>query len=348
MATVARVSGQEGPLTSPYDADEDAIIREAEDFTIRITTISHRTYDDYTDFYKANEHNNDYFALMSRVGIGNADKPATKLHFLRHNNQLGNGPIRDMWADQVCVVEDFREAGEANRIFLAFHCFCQTLGGTSESGLRNVLSTVATAVGSMFPGLAPFVMGASVASEGIKYLFEKIDEIPQEVKVVEFSLFPRLTEDNFSGDAPLQTGSYILFFEEVETEGLHLKEDGTISGAVPQDIKPYLVVNVQKGIMLSPGQLDADAANEVLSSYHASPEFLFHGDQQPSNQYLEALQVLGRSHRMGKNMKRYFELKKKQQNDQLTPAESSKINDLARKIHEAMPDLAFAFEELDA
>ena len=344
MANVARVSEQEGPLNSPYDADENAVIREAEDFTISITTISNQAYSNYTDYYKANRHNNDYFALMSRVGIGNAERPTTKLHVLRHTNQI-SGPIRDMWADQVCVVEDFRENNENNRIYLSFHCFCQTLGGTSESGLKKTLSKVASAVGSMLPGLAPLTVGASVATEGVRHLLNKVEKIPEEVKVVEFSLFPFLNETT-SGDAPLQTGSYILFFEEVEIDGLYLNEDGTISGTDAQEVKPYIVVNIKKGITLSPEQLNTDAANEVLANYHASPEFVSDGEKQSSNQYLDALQVLGKSQRMAKNMKRYFELKEKKQNGQLTSAEVVKIQDLAKKIREAMPDLAFAFEEL--
>jgi hypothetical protein len=284
---------------------------------------------------------------MSHVGIGNIDKPITKLHLLKHNDQIANGPIRDMWADQVCCVEDFREAGEANRVYLSFLCFCQTLGGASESELKNVLKGVAKAVGSMIPGLAPFAVGASMAYEGINNLFQKIEKHPDEIKAVEFSLFPLLNESNLSGDAPLQTGSYILFFEEVETEGLYLNKDGTISRDDSQEVKPYLVVNIEKGIMLSPGQLNTDAANEVLANYHASSEFVIHGEQKPSSQYLEALQVLGRSHRMTKNMKRYFELRKKQESGQLTDAEKAKFKDLARQIHEEMPEMELAFEDPD-
>ncbi|MGK7928644.1 MAG: hypothetical protein AB4290_25985 [Spirulina sp.] len=62
-----------GPLLDPYDKDNNALIEPAEDFTISINYIPQQLFTKYQEYYKAHKHKNDYFVIMSQMGIGRSE-----------------------------------------------------------------------------------------------------------------------------------------------------------------------------------------------------------------------------------------------------------------------------------
>jgi hypothetical protein len=87
---VARVPIGQTNLVSPYvlDQNKDAIIHPAEDFTVRITTISEQLYRKYKNNYKAGQYHNDYFILLSQTGLGNENKPNLRLHYVEQIDSI--------------------------------------------------------------------------------------------------------------------------------------------------------------------------------------------------------------------------------------------------------------------
>jgi hypothetical protein len=317
MVTVARVAINNGDLESiptggmelldPYKLDTEAVIKAAEDFTVSINTISQSLYAKYKDYYKAGEFGNDHFILLSNVGLGKVDKPTMKLH-LAKRIQTVNSDIKDIWADNVEVIEDYASNGEKPRLFLAFHAFCQGLGGTRTDDLKTSLTEISSLVGSMIPVLAPFTSIGRVVVNGINNIFNKQLNIKTEVKDVEFALFPA---DGMvapiPGEAPLQTGLYVFFFEPVNFTSLKLKSDATIDGV---DI-PYIVLTIKRGVILAPKQINTSVAARVLDDFQINYGFPLPSDRGSNTRFFDALEEFGRSIRLGQQIARYFELKRK-------------------------------------
>jgi hypothetical protein len=83
VTTIGRVPiNDPGALLSPYIKDDNALISPAEDFTISINTIPLQLYTNYKSHYKAGEFDNNYFAVVSQMGLGDMEKPILKAHYL--------------------------------------------------------------------------------------------------------------------------------------------------------------------------------------------------------------------------------------------------------------------------
>ncbi len=323
-----------GPLISPHEQDDGAIIHPAEDFTVSITTISGQLYTKYKRHYLAGEHNNNYFVLLSKVGLGNIEQPIAKVHFLEHIDRI-DANIRDIWAENVETVEDY-QAGGKERLYLSFLSFCQDLGNSPLEDIKNSLQEISRLTGSIFPALATYTTSANVVVEGINNILKKIIEprLRGEIKQVTFNLYPAsLDSDPANGDAPLQTGSYVLFFEDTDIDNLRLEKDGTVSSSTNEEISPYIVVNIKRDVTLAPEQIEASLANEVLENFAQSYGYPL-PKEAPRGKYFEALKEVGKSIRLAKDSARYFELKAKKAP---TSAESQRLKNLGDFLKKALP-----------
>lgn len=342
MVTIARVAiGNEdlakipatgAELLDPYKLDKEAVIRSAENFTVSINTISESLFKKYKTDYKAGEFGNDHFILLSSIGLGKVEKPTMKLHLAKPIQTI-NSDIRDIWADNVEVVEDYASDGEKPRLFLAFHAFCQGLGGTRTDDLKTSLTEVMRLAGSMIPVLAPFTSIGRVVVNGINNIFNKQLNIKAEVKDVEFALFP--AEDIVAaipGEAPLQTGLYVFFFESVNFASLKLKSDGTIDGV---DI-PYIVLTIKRGVSLSSNQINTNVAAKVLDNFQINYGFPLPSDRASNTRFFDALEEFGQSVRLGQQIARYFELKNK--GTERTPQEEKRFAQLREILTAAVPE----------
>ncbi len=303
----------EGPLLDPFQLDANAIIQAAEDFTISINTISKELYSRYAENYVAGRYNNDYFVVLSRIGVGNPSQPTTKLNFLEHIRDMQQD-YTDIWAENVAIVDDYGKDGGVQRLYISFHAFCQDLGDSPISDMKEAGNNILSLTGSIFPTLMPLTSLGRAVTTGIKNIFSKVSTKAGECKKVEFNLYPVVDrQTQIPGEAPLQEGSYVLFFEPTKIDNLYLDSSGLVRSNTDEAITPYIVVNIKKGKRLAPGNLDINAATEVLSHYQANYSYVLpgnapSGNQQP-NGMLGALQEFGQSYRIVDAMKRYYQLK---------------------------------------
>jgi hypothetical protein len=332
---------QSGPLLDPFqlDPNPNAIIRPAEDFTITINTLSQSLYSKYKDNYLAGKFDNDYFILLSRIGIGDQTQPITKLNFLEHIRDM-NRDYTDIWAENVAIIEDYRKDDSAQRIFLSFHAFCQDLGETNLADMKTAGDRILKLTGSIFPTLMPFTAIGQTVVNGIQNMFSKLATKSGECKKVEFSLYPVIDPTELiPGEAPLQEGSYIIFFEDTPIDKLSLDSSGIVRSQTNSPIPPYLVINIKKGKYLAPNSLNVSTATEILSHYQKTYSYLLPGGskQSSSEGFLDALDALGQSQRIVQSLERYYQLKGKSDR---TPAEETKLKDLLTtlKTHFSNPN----------
>lgn len=328
---LAKIPATGADLIDPYKLDKAAVIKAAEDFTVSINTISQSLYAKYKEHYKADQFGNDHFILLSSVGLGKVDKPTMKLHLAKRIQTI-NSDIKDIWADNVEVVEDYASNGEKLKLFLAFHAFCQGLGGTRTDDLKTSLEEILGLAGSMIPVLAPFTSIGRVVINGINNIFNKQLNIKTEVKDVEFALFPAEgLIASIPGEAPLQTGLYVLFFETTNFSSLKLKSDGTINGVDT----PYIVLTVKRGVTLAPDQVNTSVAATVLDDFQINYGFPLPSDRGGNTRFFDALKEFGQSIRRGQQITRYFELKNKGLGR--TSQEEKRFIQLRDTLEEAIP-----------
>jgi hypothetical protein len=335
LVRVARCPIKGGPLRSPYDdLDPNAVIYPAEDFTISINTVSQRLFSAYKDDYRAGKYGNDYFVLLSQVGLGNVDKPTLKLHILDSIDEIDHD-LTSIWAENVAIVEDYRSdmrSHEAPRLYLSFHSFCQGLGKTNLEAITESFRQLLDVAGGVFPTLIPYTAMGNVAVEGMNNVLGKLINSRGECKEVEFNLYP-VFDDNPApnlGEAPLQTGAYVFFFEDTDLESLEMGRDGIVRSRTGVMVNPYIVVNIKKEIVLSPEQLDTKAAAEVVMSFQSNHGYPLPADRDRGLQFLGAMQELGSSYRSVKAIERYYSLKAK--GGDRTPQEAEKLAKLQQEL----------------
>jgi hypothetical protein len=336
ISTIARVPISEpGPLLDPYIRDDNAAIAAAEDFTVSINTIPLQLYTAYKDHYLAGQWDNDYFAVVSQMGLGDVEKPILKAHYINHIDSMDSDQT-NIWAENVAVVEDFQSQKDkkSQRLYLSFSSFCQGLGKSTLDQVTGSLSQVAQSVGGAFPSLVPYTTLGGLALEGINNIVKTIFEarFKPQIKTATFSLYPaERTQRPAIGEAPLQTGAYAFFFEKVELKYLRMENDGIITSTQNQPVSPYIVVNIKKGITLAPSQIEKNLATEVLEAYNRTTSYPL----TPSNTvipYFDALGELGKTIYLASSTKRYFELKQK--SDHLTEAEAKRLETLLAYLKE--------------
>jgi hypothetical protein len=340
VSTIARVPISEpGPLLDPYIRDSNAVIAAAEDFTISVNTIPLQLYTAYKDHYLAGQWDNDYFAVVSQMGLGDVEKPILKAHYINHINSMVSDET-SIWAENVAVVEDFQKDKKSQRLYLSFSSFCQGLGQSTLDQVTNSLAQVSKSVGGAFPSLVPYTTLGGLALEGINNIAKTILEarFKPQVKTATFSLYPAdQNELEVIGEAPLQTGAYAFFFEKVELEHLRMEKNGIITSTQNQPVSPYIVVNIKKGITLAPSQIEKNLATEVLEAYNRTTGYSLTSSN-TSTPYFEALGELGKTIRLATSTKRYFELKQK--TDSLTEAEVKRLETLLAYLKENLKDFS--------
>jgi hypothetical protein len=328
LTTIGRVPiYQPGVLLDPYIKDNNALIAPAEDFTVSINTISLQLYAKYKTYYKAGQYDNNYFALVSQIGLGDQETPSLKVHYLNHINSMTLDETT-IWAENVAVIEDFQKEKKAQKLYLSFSSFCQGLGDSTLEQVTSSLKQVANTVGGAFPSLVPYTAMGNAALEGINNIVKTVFEarFKPQVKTSTFGLYPaQIDQRPVVGEAPLQTGAYAFFFETVTLENLRIEPNGIITSTNNKPVSPYIVVNIKKGITLAPSQIEKNLATEVLEAYNRTTSYPL----APSNTtiaYFNALEELGKTIRLASSTKRYFELKQK--GDLLTEAEKKRLETL--------------------
>ncbi len=336
--TIGRVPIHEpGPLLDPYEKDNNALINPAEDFTVSINTISLQLYTKYKEIYKAGQYDNDYFALVSQMGLGDEETPILKVHYLNHINGMTLDE-KDIWAENIAVIEDFQKDKKAQKLYLSFSSFCQGLGDSRLEQVTGSLRQVVNTVGSAFPGLIPYTTLGSAALQGINNILKTVldAEFKPQVKTSTFGLYPAQEDQPpIIGEAPLQTGAYAFFFEPVELRNLRMEPNGIVTSTNNKPVSPYIVVNIKKGITLAPTQIEKNLAEEVLETYNRISSYPLTVSH-TSIAYFDALEELGKTIRLANSTKRYFELKQKQ--ERLTQAEAKRLETLLAYLKENLHD----------
>jgi hypothetical protein len=325
-----------GQLVDPFQIDPDIteIIQPAEDFTVSINTISKELYSRYTEEYLAGgKYHNDYFIILSCIGIGNQSKPTTKLNFMEHIKDM-NRDYTDIWAENVVMVDDYGKDGGLQRIYISFHAFCQDLGNSPLDKMKAAGNQILGLTGSIFPTLMPFTSIGRAIATGVTNIFAKMSDHAGECKKVEFNLYPVTDrQEQIPGEAPLQEGCYIIFFEDAHMENLHLDSAGIVRSSIDEPIPPYIVINIKKGKRLAPGSLDINAATEILSHHQENYNFLLPAkdskEGSSSTGFLGALQEFGRSYRIVDSINRYYQLKAKASR---SAAEAVKFEELSQTL----------------
>jgi hypothetical protein len=323
---------QSGALIDPFQRDPDpaSVIQPAEDFTISINTLSKELYSQYSGAYRAGKYGNDYFILLSRIGLGDQARPTLKLNFMEHIRDM-NRDYTDLWAENVATVEDYAKGGGAQRLYISFHAFCQDLGGSRLEDMQEAGNQILGATGAIFPALMPFTSIGQAVVAGIKNIFFKLSEKAGESKRVEFNLYPVLAgQGAIPGEAPLQEGSYVIFFEDMNIRNLYLDSSGIVRSPSADPIKPYIVVNIKKGKRLAPDSLDVNVATQVLSHYQANYTYLLpasaNNTRDSGSGFLGALKEFGNAYRVVQAMQRYEQLKGQPVRSK---AEEAKLQELA-------------------
>ena len=328
---VVRVPLSGGQLVDPFIKDESAIIHRAEDVSILIKTISSQVFTKYKDKLKAGKYNNDWFILLSETSVGNVDKPTLKIHDIQPISKMGDN-IQHLLADGVLCLEDFgADTHSVSEIHISFHALCQSIDDSSS--LVSSLKSLVHVAGAVFPFLAPWTSVADAAIDGLQRIVGKLDQKPEEVETTTFSFFPFGEPAN--GDAPLQTGSFILFFEELDISTLSLSDDGIVRSSNEElDIPPYIVINVENQFVLTSDQLHTSMAAEVLSKFNANEHSVVQIHQQTSGNFVDALTEFGKCYQLAQYAGRYFELKKKVN---LSRPEHERFETLKRVLTDEFP-----------
>ncbi|MGK7883992.1 MAG: hypothetical protein AB4057_05105 [Crocosphaera sp.] len=331
LTTIGRVPiDKPGPLLDPHIKDNNALIAPAEDFTVSINTISLQLYQKYKSHYLAGQWDNDYFALVSQMGLGDQETPILKVHYLNHIDNLNLDQTKiwnktTIWAENVATVEDFQKARKSQRLYLSFSSFCQGLGDSTLEQVTSSLKQVASAVGGVFPSLVPYTTLGNAALEGINNIVKTVLEarFKPQVKTSTFALYPaQLEQRPVIGEAPLQTGAYAFFFEPVTLENLQMQPTGIITATNNETVSPYIVVNIKKGLTLAPSQIEKNLAVEVLEAYNRTTSYSL-APTNTSIHYFDALEELGKTIHLASSTKRYFELKQK--GELMTEAEKKRL-----------------------
>lgn len=353
MATVARVAfdktqvpADKSDLLDPFLPDEESLIKLGDDFTISINTVSKSVLDNYRDFYQAGKHQNNYFILLSEFSLGNQEN-AVKLHLVEPISSFrGTGAIEDVWARNVEVVENYGgEKGETPILNLSFSAFCQSIGKTPEDKLKESIKNIVSRVGSMIPVLAPFTTVGTVVVEGISNILNKPKNHPAEVLKESCVLFfddPSNLGDRVTGEKPLQTGQYVIFFDEsnkgeVDFKDLKMQTDGSIANTD----RAYIVITLKRGIELAPGSIEPGNLRAVLGTREAAKvmenfnvQDNFVGASLGNKKLLDEIERLGSYVATVKSVKKYLELKTKTER---TPEDEKKLAEL--KVSKELSEL---------
>ncbi len=351
MAHIARsqpTNASTNPLGSPYEASPKDLILPGEDFTVRITTISKSILDDYGEYMqRGGRWHNDHFVLMSHFGIGSnqGEMPSTAINYVEACDRIDNN-ILSFWGENIRWIEDYRDVGSngnAGRVYIGTSAFCQNLGSSPLQSIRRTFTEVTSLVGRFAPALAPYASAATTVLRGVVNLADKLRRHPGEVKTSQLSLYPATQGSLPPGDAYLQRGSYVFFFEDVDTSELFLTPSGEVvarqgfHGRIP----PYVVINIVPDLVDAPASemLDRSVALDLLEKYDSRFGLPRHGEQEDAgsgSSLKEGLQTIGKAYRLQSKLQRLTDLRHRRS---LLPSETVRIQRLVQELQKAFPTL---------
>lgn len=354
MATIARVNNEEAgtaPLMSPYIVHEPSLIHPSEDFTVRLTTISKSVLTKYSNIMKAGKKGNQYFCLMSHFGIGSNGNmmPSDSINFVEDINQI-NSNILSMWGENIRFIRDYRDVGSdgmAGRVYIGTSAFCQSIGQTPLDILQQAYTQVSSLVGRFAPELAPFTTAGNLALGGIINIVDKLSHNPSEVIKSQISLYPVSQGALPHGDAYLQRGSYAFFFENTDINKFVMTASGEI---VPSQINgeeppPYVVINIAQGLVDAPSSeaLTKAVGLDIFEKYNHQ----FGLPEKPSKAaegtvLLDGLQKVGESYYLFSRLRRYEELRKK---NNRSVQENERMNALQLEIQTEYPSIKLVINQ---
>jgi len=342
-------SDQAVQLQSPYIANDAHLIRPSQDFTIRYTTISHSILEDFGDLMKRGRFGNDYFCVLSNFGIGSGAENKSSIavnHVVREDEVRSD--ILDLWGINIKYIKDYRDlgtAGNAGRVYIGTSCFCQTLGKSDIQNLREAHGQVSAIIGRFAPWLTPYTRVGSLAFDGVLSILQKIINHKSECVESNLSLFPgSLAVPLPRGDAYLQLGSYVFFFDDLlpinEVQDFYLTREGLVVRRAnnPGKIPPYVVINIIDGIQDAPEEVLSKAlAVDILEKYQARYGLDPKNNSSSMPLLLEGLQKIGDSYYYINRIDRYRELLAK--GNKRSEKETARMNDIKKEIEEKFPQI---------
>lgn len=352
MATVAWIpplspGASAARLQSPYQPSEQHLIQASQDFTVRFTTISRSILDRYGEEMQVRKHNNYHFCILSHFGIGsNGDnKPSTAINHIMHVDDFKND-ILSFWGENIHFIKDYRVSGgdeNTGRIYIGLSAFCQDLGGSSADSLRSAFVEATTLIGRFAPWLAPYTSVGSRVITGVANIVHKAAEKRAECKEASLTLYPGTTGAPLpAGDAYLQLGSYIFFFEQIADDllaALSLTASGQViaGGNATVDVPPYVVINLVDGIADAPLDVFTNsAAADILEKYQARYDPGARSSNASMNLLAEGLGKIGESYYHTSRIKRYAELLAKPVR---SDREAARLAEIKNDIQSVFPGL---------
>ncbi len=335
------------PLRSPYEAHGPDLIQPGDDFTVQATTISQSILEVYGQKMKKQQFGNDYFILMSHFGIGSnqGELPSNTINLVEPCAQI-RANILSFWGENIRWIQDYRDRGRdgnAGRVYIGTSAFCQGIGPTPLEAIRKTFQEVTSLVGRFSPALAPYVSVANQALDGVVRIADKLKRNPGEIVTSRITLYPETMGTLPAGNAYLQRGSYVLFFDETPIDHLFLTPSGEVvaNNQFEGTIPPYVVVNIVDGLIDAPDSeaLDKSVALDLIEKYDSRFGLPRHASDTGSGTSLnEGLATIGKSYRVLAMLHRFAELNGKP--DPLA-SEQARISKLRQELQAEFPTLTF-------
>ena len=328
-------------LSSPYIRHDSHLIKPGEDFTVRLTTISRSVLDQYRDLMYAGRYGNHFFCLLSQFGIGSngGEKPSTSINYVARQDSLSHD-ILSLWGENIRFIKDYRDQGSdgsAGRVFIGTSAFCQGIGSSSLDNIREAYNQVTSVVGRFAPWLAPYTTVGSLAVDGVSTILKKLRDNKSECVESNLSLYPGSIDRPLPfGDAYLQRGTYIFFYEDLSTSEvseLFLARTGQIVARSNSStrIPPYVVINIVEGIIDAPSEIISRAAAvDILEKYQKQYSLDPNNGTSSMNVLLEGLQKIGDSYYYISQINRFRELTSK--GDHRSERETARMNEIKAEI----------------
>jgi hypothetical protein len=292
---------------------------------------------------------NHFFSVMSHFGIGSGgeNKASNSINHVVKESQV-RSDILSFWGENIRFIKDYRDLGtngNAGKVYIGTSCFCQGLGKSSLDSIHDAHQQISSTIGRFAPWLTPYTTVGSAAIDGVIMILKKLIDNRSECLESNLSLFPgSLAAPLPRGDAYLQRGSYIFFFDDLvplnDVTNFFLTQEGTVVKRAndPDPIPPYVVINIVDGIQDAPSEVFSKAvAVDILEKYQARYGL------NPSNAgssmplLLEGLQKIGDSYYYMTRIDRYKELVAK--GNRRSEQETARMNDIKAEIEGRFPQL---------
>jgi hypothetical protein len=335
-------------LGSPYVRNDSHLIAPGEDFTVRLTTISKSVVSEYRERMEAGKYGNDYFCLLSHFGIGSNgnQKPSTSInHIARHDSLRSD--VLSLWGENIRFIKDYRDKGadgNSGKIYISTSAMCQGLGKSKLDDIRTAYNQTSGLVGRFAPWITPYTSVGALAIDGILAILKKLREKKGECIEAALSLYPASMQSPLPfGDAYLQKGSYIFFYEDLtnsEASELFLHQSGQVVKRANSEVRipPYCVINIVEGIIDAPSEIISRAiAVDIIEKYQKQHELTLGGVNGSMDLLLEGLQKIGDSYYYISQINRFKELARK--------GEARSEIETAR-MHEIKAELESRFEHI--